>query len=183
MNPSLSGLSQNGQSAMMQNSLSQQQWLKQLQPAISAPGSPSYNLQQQRHNTLFQQQLSSSQLHKNSMGLNQQHISQLAQQPLLGAQQQMQHQQQLPMQHQQQYAQQQQQQSPKMPGSVVQKSISLTGSQPETNASSATTPGGSSSQGTEASNQLLGKRKIHDLVTQVFPPFHFLICQSYVWCI
>ncbi|KAL1341025.1 hypothetical protein HN51_027526 [Arachis hypogaea] len=183
MNSPLSGLSQNGQPAMI-NSLTQQQWFKQM-PAMSGPGSP-LRLQQQR-----QQQLASpaAQLQQ-SITLNPHQLSQLMQQqkpmgqPQL-QQQQLQQQQQPPQQQQQQQLLQQQQQqpsqlqasvhhhqqqqSPRMSGPMGQKSLSLTGSQPDATASGATTPGGSSSQGTEATNQLLGKRKIQELVAQVDP--------------
>ncbi|KAI3763397.1 hypothetical protein L1987_53854 [Smallanthus sonchifolius] len=165
MNPQLSQLGQNGQLALMQNNLTQQQWSKQM-PAMSAPNSPSFRLQQQRQQALLSQQLPSSQLH-NSMSLNQQQLSQIVQH-----QQQQQPNQQQPIGHQQQLPNQQQllqQQSPRIAGSAGQKSLSLTGSQPDATGSGTTTPCGSSSQGTEASNHLLGKRKIQDLVAQVDP--------------
>ncbi|KAI3670560.1 hypothetical protein L1987_87898 [Smallanthus sonchifolius] len=164
MNPQLSQLGQNGQLTLMQNNLTQQQWSKQM-PAMSAPNSPSFRLQQQRQQALLSQQLPSSQLH-NSMSLNQQKLSQMVQH------QQRQPNQQQPIGHQQQLPNQQQllqQQSPRIAGSAGQKSLSLTGSQPDATGSGTTTPGGSSSQGTEASNHLLGKRKIQDLVAQVDP--------------
>ncbi|MCL7029969.1 hypothetical protein MKW94_002530 [Papaver nudicaule] len=174
LNPQLAGLTQNGQQTM----LTQQQWFKQMQQPISSPGSPSFQLQQQQRQQqqayLPQQLASSPQLHPKSMAMNQQQLSQLvSQQPQLVNQQSQLHQHQQYQQQQQQQQQlqqqqqQQQQQSPRMPGSTVQKSFSLTGSQPDTPASGTTTPGGSSSHGTETSNQLLGKRKIQDLVSQV----------------
>ncbi|XP_056167567.1 transcription initiation factor TFIID subunit 12b isoform X2 [Syzygium oleosum] len=174
MNSPISGLTQNGQSAMMQNNLSQQQWMKQM-PAISGgPGSPSYRLQQQQRQALLQQQLGSTpQFSQNPMALNPQQLSQLVQQQSSMGHPQP-HQQQQQQQQQQQLQQpqmhpQQQQPSPRMQGPAGQKSLSLTGSQPDATASGTTTQGGSSSQGTEATNQLLGKRKIQDLVSQVDP--------------
>ncbi|XP_068644271.1 transcription initiation factor TFIID subunit 12b-like isoform X2 [Aristolochia californica] len=167
MNPQLSGLAQNGQSALMQNSLTQQQWLHKVQqPALSSPGSPSFHLQQQQQRpqqqqAFIQQQLSSSpQINQKTMGLNPQQIALVQHQQQAGQQQQLHQQQQIMM-------QQQQQQSPRMAGPAVQKSASMAGSQPNTPVSGTATPGGSSSQGTEASNILLGKRKIQDLVSQV----------------
>ncbi|KAJ0755799.1 putative transcription factor Hap3/NF-YB family [Helianthus annuus] len=172
MNSQLSQLGQNGQLAMLQNNLTTQQWPKQM-PTMAAPNSPSsfrLQQQQQRQQQLLGQQLP-SQLH-NSMSLNQQHLSQMIQQQ----QQQQQVNQQQPIGHPQQQQQLpgqqqllQQQQSPRIAGSAGQKSLSLTGSQPDATGSGTTTPGGSSSQGTEASNHLLGKRKIQDLVAQVDP--------------
>ncbi|KAG9137118.1 hypothetical protein Leryth_011943 [Lithospermum erythrorhizon] len=168
MNPQLTTLGQNGQMATIQNSLSQQQqWLKQM-PSISSPNSPSH-LQSQRQQLLLQQQgVLSSQLNPNSLPFNAQQLSQMVQQ-------QQQHQiDNTSVQQQQQADQQQQQllnqqQSPQGAATACQRSLSLTGSQPDATASGTTTPGGSSSQGTEASNQLLGKRRIQDLVSQVDP--------------
>ncbi|KAL6585197.1 hypothetical protein OROMI_004486 [Orobanche minor] len=165
MNGQISGLAQNGQPGIMQNGLSQQQqWLKQM-PAVSSPNSSSVRLQRQQM-LIRQQQLASSQLQPNSLGLNPQQLSELVQQPT-----QMGHSQQKQQQQQQQQAVQQQifhqQESPRIVGPGGAKSVSLTGSQPDATASGATTPGGSSSQGTEASTQLLGKRKIQDLLSQM----------------
>ncbi|KAL5579540.1 hypothetical protein UlMin_011982 [Ulmus minor] len=163
VNPQLSG-----QQALMPR---QQQWLKQMS-TMPGPGSPSFCLQTHQRQALLQQHMASSnQLHQNSTSLNPQQLSQIVQQqsPMGNPQQQQQQQlQQQPQQSQQQTPlHMQQQQSPRVHGPSGQKSLSLTGSQPDATASGTTTPGGSSSQGTEATNQLLGKRKIQDLVSQV----------------
>ncbi|XP_057455083.1 transcription initiation factor TFIID subunit 12b isoform X2 [Lotus japonicus] len=179
VNSQLSGLSQNGQPAMVHNSLTQQQWMKQM-PPMTGPASPLRLQQHQRQ----QQLASSTQLPQSSMTLSPQQLSQVMQQQKSMAQPQLHQQQQQPPQQQQQLIQQQpqqqsqlqasvhqqqQQQSPRIPGPTGQKTLSLTGSQPDATASGTTTPGGSSSQGTETTNQVLGKRKIQDLVAQVDP--------------
>ncbi|KAF3780288.1 Transcription initiation factor TFIID subunit 12b [Nymphaea thermarum] len=163
LNSQLSGLAQNAQPTMMQNSLSQQQWMKQIQSPISTSGSPSYHLNQQQRQALLQQQFSASQSsQKQPVTLNQQAVSQLVHQHQATQQQAL---------HHKQQAMQQQQPSPRTSGLAIQNSGNLIGSQPGTPASGMTT-GGSASQGGETTTQLLGKRKIQDLVSQVLHDIH-----------
>ncbi|RID48306.1 hypothetical protein BRARA_I04827 [Brassica rapa] len=171
INAQLSGLAQNGQAGMVQNSLTQQQQWLQLISEINSPNSQSFRLQpSQRQALLLQQQFPSAQLHQNSMPLNQQQISHIIHQQSQMNQAQMNPSQlqQMPQPQQQQMPINQQQPSPRMPSHAGQRSVGLTGSQPDATQPGATTPGVvRSSQGPEATNQLLGKRKLQDLVSQV----------------
>ncbi|KAL8458676.1 hypothetical protein ACS0TY_036254 [Phlomoides rotata] len=104
-----SGLTQNGQPSVIQNSISPQPWFKQMQVVDSRDSSLDRHRQ---HQQFIQRYI---QLH-----------------------------------------------SQRMVGPGDQKSVCLTGSLPDN-----ATPGGSSSYGTEASNQFIRKRMIHDVVSQL----------------
>ncbi|KAJ0237348.1 Transcription initiation factor TFIID subunit 12 domain-containing protein [Hirschfeldia incana] len=167
INAQLSGLAQNGQAGMIQNSLTQQrQWLKHFSE-INSSYSQSFQLQpSQRQALLLQQPLPYySQLHQNSMSLNHQQISHIIQQQSQMSQAQMNQPRQ--RQQQQQMLINQQQPYPRIPSHAGRGSVSLTGSQPDARQSGEATPCGRSSHRPEATNQLLGKRKLQDLISQV----------------
>ncbi|KAJ1686494.1 hypothetical protein LUZ63_017884 [Rhynchospora breviuscula] len=147
MNQQLTGLSQSGQPIQMTLPQQQQQLQSQQlqsQQMLSPQQQLMKQMQQQQHQQ--QQQQQQAFLLQLSQQKQQQHLQQLQQQ------------------------QQQQQQSPRVVGSPLQRTASLTGSQQETNpAISGTTATGLANQGPEATNHVPGKRKISDIVSQVDP--------------
>lgn len=157
LNSQLTGLSQGGQSALSSSLPHTPQWSKMQQSSLPLSASSSYQLQQ--HQRQQQAQLQ-----------QQTPPSPSQQQPTLS------HPQQLSQQHnssqlQQQQLQQSVQPQPisRMPSLTVQKPSTPTGIQPAIPASSVALPAGSNSEGNEGSPQILGKRSIEDLVSQVDP--------------
>ncbi|XP_037446633.1 transcription initiation factor TFIID subunit 12b-like [Triticum dicoccoides] len=122
----------------------------QMQSAMASPASPHQRQQEQMMQLIQQLQ---------QRGLNRQQIAQALQRlPHLNAQ------------HLNQQQRQQQQASPRMPASSAGKPANMAGSQPATPSSGGTAAGANAPhQGGGNCSQLLGKRKIHDLVAQVDP--------------